>query len=155
MSDDAASLLPVDLRTLRTVLVGVADERGNLVDANRGLLDLLGRGSLPERGVSVAPFFRQPPWKEVIKLARAARMEGEAARFTGRVHIGDPAGSAKTYEVILQESHGIWSFIGEPPAEDAETGADLMARLIEDLAEAHRELSRSSRWPGHGGSART
>lgn len=130
--------VPAALRTLDAVAAATLTVEGDLLDANAGLVRLLGRG-VGEGEPSVAPFFVRPLFAELVAHASAP------GGFSGTFHVGTTDATGWSLHGTICRANDELILVGEHDLRNLEALAVELLEINEHLAELQRELQRANR----------
>lgn len=132
--------MPACLRHFEAIVVALMDEDGRLVEANDGLLRLLGAldGAAPE---NIARYFIQPGWSTLTGTHAVA----EQPVYMGVLNLGEPDSVCRSLRGFVQRRDRQLLLVAEFDVRELEALAAQVTRLNEAQADLQRELARSNR----------
>jgi two-component system cell cycle response regulator len=130
----------IDANPLLTVVAGVLDANGALLEANAGFLRLLPPNALQPQGGNVGRFFIQPSFAALLAAAGSADKDG----YRGLLTIGDDAGKTRTLRGRVWRGAGGIHLLAEYDIDELERLNDAMLDLNRGSSLAQHSLAQAN-----------
>lgn len=142
LSENTQLAIPGILRHITAVLVVIIDEGGNVIDANRGFLNLAKLNAMPEKTWNIRSLFIQPQFNELFS---ASATQPDIPTYHGIVTLGDSNAVCHSVTGSVYCYRHYRMLVAEYDIADLENLNAAVLELNNELAQTQRDLVKTNR----------